>query len=705
VRHFPAAALLASTVLGGPGAAWAQTVQLDTIDVQGAGGGDVGYVATRTSTATKTDTPLRDVPQSVSVATKEQLKDTGAQKMEDAVRYMPGVLWHQGESNRDQVVIRGQASTADFFVNGMRDDAQIYRDLYNVERVEVLKGPNAMIFGRGGAGGVVNRVLKNADGVTRREVTVQGGSFNDRRVSTDVGGKVSDTLSARINAVYEKSDSYRDFVDLERYGINPTFTWRPTNQTAVTFSYEHFHDLRHQDRGVPSQNGRPYLPAGYSTFFGNPALSVSPATSNIVMLKAEHQFDNGLRVVNQTRFQDTKRFYQNVYPNTTSPVTAGGLATLAAYNNTNDRQNIINQTDWTYKVDLGPTRHTFLFGTEFGNQQSANARFTGFFASNGGATVTVPAANPVTFQNVNFTGLGSDARNKTDLTTAAVYAQDQMELTRWLHLIGGVRLEQFDLRYVNLNPQSGALGQRFSRVDNLVSPRAGVVFKPIEQLSIYASYAVSYLPASGDQFNSLTPGLVAAEPEQFENREVGVKYDITPRLAYTAAVYQLNRTNSRFPDPANPGFFFLTGATRAQGFETSLAGYLTDQWQVTGGYAYTDARIVGDTSATIKAGNRVALVPYHQFSLWNRYDFTPQWGAALGVVSLSDFFATSDDTVVLPAYTRVDGALFWTLNKTVRAQLNIENILGVRYYPYADANNNITPGSPRAVRVAVTGSF
>lgn len=691
----------------GLGSASAQAIQLDTINVQAdQNRNSVGYLATRTSTATKTDTPLLNVPQSVSVATKEQLRDTGAQKMEDAVRYMPGVLWHQGENNRDQVVIRGQSSNADFFVNGMRDDAQIYRDLYNAERVEVLKGPNAMIFGRGGAGGVVNRVLKEADGVTRRDVTVQGGSFDNKRVSTDVGGQVTDTISARLNAVYEKSDSYRDFVDLERYGINPTFTWRPSNQTAVTFSYEYFHDMRHQDRGIPSQNGRPYAPAGYSTFFGNPALSYSPATSNVVMLRVDHQFDNGLRVVNQTRFQDTKRFYQNVYPNTTSPVTAGGLATLAAYNNTNDRQNLINQTDWTYKFDLGPTRHTFLFGTEFANQQSANARYSGFFAGPGNpATITVPAADPVSFRGVNFPGLGSDARNKTDLNVAAAYVQDQVDLTRWLQLIGGVRFEQFDLHYVNLNNQGGAFGQTFGRVDNLVSPRVGVVFKPIEQMSIYASYAVSYLPASGDQFNSLTPGLVASEPEKFENKEVGIKYDITPRLMYTAAVYQLDRTNTRFPDPANPGFFILSGATRAKGFETQLAGYVTDQWQVTAGYAYTDARIVGDTSATVKTGNRVALVPYHQFSLWNRYDFTPEWGAGVGIVSLSDFFATSDDTVVMPAYTRVDAALFWRINKTFRAQLNVENVFGVSYYPYADANNNITPGSPRAFRLAVTGSF
>lgn len=681
----------------------AQATALDTIDVQGTGATD-GYLATRTSTATKTDTPLRDVPQSVSVVTKEQIKDIGAQKMEDVVRYVPGVVWHQGENNRDQVVIRGQSSTADFFVNGMRDDAQYFRDLYNTERVEILKGPNAMIFGRGGGGGVLNRVMKEADGVTRREVTVQGGSFNDGRVSADVGGRVSDTFAARLNTVYEQSDSYRDFDSLKRYGVNPTFTWTPTAATTIKLSYEYFQDRRVQDRGVPSQNGQPYFPAGSSTFFGNPALSFTPSISNVVMASIDHDFGNGLTVKNQARFQDTKRFYQNVYENGASPVTAGGIATLAAYNNVNDRQNIVNQTDWTYKFDTGAVKHTALFGTEFANQKSSNVRFTGFFS--GATTMTVPASNPVSYAPVAFTGLATDARNKINLNIAAAYVQDQVELTHWLQVIGGLRFDRFDLGYVNLNGQSPAtLGQTFSRVDNLVSPRIGLVVKPVDALSIYTSYSVSYLPASGDQFNSLTPGLVSAEPEKFVNKEVGLKWDVTARLAYTAAIYELDRTNSRFPDPVNAGFFILSGATKTRGFETSLAGYVTDKWQMTAGYAYTDARVVGATSATIVAGNRVALVPYNQISLWNRYDFNETWVAGVGVINMSNFYASSDDTVNLPAYTRVDGAVFYRLNKNLRAQLNVENIFGAKYYPTADGNNNITPGSPRAARLSVTASY
>ena len=188
-------------------------------------GGDIGYHANSTSTATKTNTPLRDIPQSITVITKQQVQDIGAQRIEDVVRYVPGVNWHQGEGNRDQIVIRGQSSTADFFVNGMRDDAQIYRDLYNTERLEFLKGPNAMIFGRGGGGGVLNRVLKEADGVPINEWKVQTGSYNNARVSADVGGKITDNVYGRINGVFEDTDSYRDYWHMQRGGVNPTLTW------------------------------------------------------------------------------------------------------------------------------------------------------------------------------------------------------------------------------------------------------------------------------------------------------------------------------------------------------------------------------------------------------------------------------------------------------------------------------------------------
>jgi catecholate siderophore receptor len=712
VRHFRSRQgfqfLAATTVLTASAiGAHAQTTQLDTINVEADSPNQGSYTVPRTSTATKTDTPLRDIPQSITVVTKKQAQDIGAQKLEDVVRYVPGVNWHQGENNRDQIVIRGQSSTADFFVNGMRDDGQVFRDLYNAERIELLKGPNAMIFGRGGGGGVLNRVMKEADGLRINEWRIQGGAYDNFRVSTDVGGKVSENFAGRLNAVYEDTNSYRNFFHMRREGLNPTFTWRPTAATTIKLSYEYFHDVRTADRGIPSQMGYPYANAAPSTFFGNPAVSFTPATQNILMAVVEHDFQNGLKVKNQTRFADYKRFYQNVYPGSAVSVATDTL-TLAAYNNQNDRQNLFNQTDWTYKLNLGTTRHTLLFGTEFGQEKSANTRFTGFFGNGTATSNPVPASNPVSYGVVDFRGQASDGRNFTKLNLAAVYGQDQIELTRWLQLIGGIRFDQFDLNYVNLNGQSASFGQTFARVDYLTSPRIGVVVKPVEPLSLYGSYSVSYLPASGDQFGTLTAVSSLLKPEKFTNKEVGAKWDVTPALAFTAAYFRLDRENTPIRDNTNVAI--AAGASRVDGAELGLAGRLTKQWQITAGYANLHARYLTDTSSAAgvlaaRAGNHVPFTPVHTYSMWNRYDFDDTWGVGLGVISQTEYYANADNQVHVPGFTRIDGAVFWRLNQNIRAQLNVENLFGAKYYPSADSNNNITIGSPRAARAVLIANF
>src|SRR5262245_53610560 len=616
--------------------------------------GTQGYVATRSSTGTRTDTPIINIPQSVSVLTREFIRDQAPQSLNDVLRYVPGVIPHQGEGNRDDVVIRGQRSNADFFVNGYRDDVQYFRDLYNIYRIEVLKGPNAMIFGRGGGGGVINRVLKEADFVPIHELTIQGGMFNNKRVAVDFGGPLnslwavpdygmwtkappnavgSATWAGRINAVYENSGSYRDFVNVERYGVNPTLTYRPNDQTWVKLSYEYFHDRRVTDRGIPSKFGRPY-PTSPSTFFGNPDLNHALVDAHIATAVINHDTDSGLNIKNGTRYANYDKFYQNVFPG--GPVNAAGTAVnLTAYNNETDRQNIFNQTDLTYKVDLGWMRHTLLAGAEVGWQNGLSFRQDGFF-NNVSLTLPVSPLNPVTYVPVTFRYNGG-ANNTYTLNLAALYAQDQIEITRYLQFVLGARFDRFDLESVSRNPGNATFG----RVDDLVSPRAGVIVKPVENVSIYGSYSVSYLPSAGDQFSTLAPGTIIAEPEKFVNKEVGVKWEITPRLLFTTAVYDLVRSNQRLPDPNNAGFFILSGRTVTRGFEAAVTGYVTDAWQVVAGYAYTDARIASATSITILPGNRVGLVPYNVFTVWNKYQFNEMWAAGVGVIYQTSSYASS----------------------------------------------------------------
>ena len=215
--------------------------------------GTVGYFANSTSVATKSNTPIVNIPQSVSVITRDFIRDQSFQGLTDVTRYVPGVAVHQGEGNRDELVIRGVDSSANFFVNGFRDDVQYFRDLYNAQSIEILRGPSALTFGRGSGGGLLNRTLKEADGVHRYEATAQTGSWGDRRVTLDAGQAINENVAARLNVFYEGADGFRDFNHLERYGFNPTVTLKPDDNTKVRLSYEYFHDERTADRGNPSQ--------------------------------------------------------------------------------------------------------------------------------------------------------------------------------------------------------------------------------------------------------------------------------------------------------------------------------------------------------------------------------------------------------------------------------------------------------------------
>ena len=284
--------------------------------------------------------------------------------------------------------------------------------------------------------------------------------------------------------------------------------------------------------------------------------------------------------------------------------------------------------------------------------------------------------------------------------------RDTIEFTRWLQLIGGVRFDRFHISATDMNTNTTR-----GRTDDKLSPQAALILKPVENVSVYSAYSVSYLPASGDQFSSLTDGTLLLDPQKFENKEVGVKWNIYPKLQFTAAAYELNRTNQPIPDPVRGAPFSLpNGATQVHGFETGLNGYVTEAWQSSIGYAYTDARIAKDLTANnvalpILAGQRVQLVPFNQFSWWNKYQFNSVWAASVGVIYFSDSFASSDDTVRLPGFVRVDAGVFARINETWSTRLTVENIFDKGYWASADGDNNISPGASRTFRVAAIAKF
>ncbi len=654
----------------------------------------VSYRTEAISSATKTLTPLRDIPQSISIVTNEQIREQAMDSIADVVNYVPGITSHQGENNRDQLVIRGNSTSADFFLNGVRDDVQYYRDLYNVDRVEALKGPNAMSFGRGGGGGVINRVAKEAGFSSLREITFQAGSFHNKRFMADFEQPLSKRVAFRVNGLYENSGSFRRFVNLERYGINPTVTIAPGTQTRITLGFEHFYDGRVADRGIPSYQGRPAdLPI--STFFGNPDVSYVKARVDLFSAAIQHQLGR-LSISNRTQFGDYDRSYQNFVPGAVN--TARTQVALSTYNNATKRRNLFNQLDLTYLVSTGRVKHTFLGGAEIGRQLTDNFRNTGFF-NNIATSILVSYENPIISTPVTYRQSATDANNHVKTNLAASYVQDQIQFSRHVQVIAGLRFDYFDLQFHN-----NRNGDDLRRIDRLVSPRTGIVIKPILPLSVYANYSVSYLPSSGDQFSSLTTITQQVKPEKFSNYEVGAKWDVRPNFTLTTAVYRQDRTNTRTTDPNDPTRILQTGSQRTNGLELGLNGSITRSWSVAGGYAYQDAFISNATVAAPR-GARVAQVPRQTFSLWNKYQALPRLGFGLGVVHRSDMFAAIDNTVILPAYVKLDAAIYFRISETLKMQAHFENVLNKKYYLNADGNNNISPGSPRGVRVGLIARF
>lgn len=663
----------------------------------------IGYQAKTNTTAVKTDTALIDLPQSLTVITPELIKDQNMQSIADTIRYVPGVGISQGEGNRDTPIFRGNSSTSDMYVDGIRDDVQYYRDLYNVERVDVLKGPNAMVFGRGGSGGLINRATKVADWSNTHEMNVQFGSFDKYRLTGDFDHAINQDLAVRLTSMWESSRSYREGFEAGRWGINPTVSWRPSDQTKVTLGYERYEDNRVADRGITSYMGRP-VKTSPATFFGDPDRSPTGATVDSFNAVVDHDFGRGVTIRNRTRYAVYDKFYQNIYPE--KVVTNGSEVEIKAYNNATQRENFFNQTDLNFSLYTGPFKHKFLTGMEFGRQETDNFRNTGYFTdvSANATSANISLSNPIYKGNIAFAQSATDANNHGVATIAAGYVQDQIELSKHWQAIVGLRYDRFEVDFRN-----NRNGQNFATADDLLSPRGGLIFKPFgDNFSLYTNYSIAYVPRAGDQLASLSLSTQALKPEEFRSYEIGAKWDITPEMSTTLAFFQLDRLNALATDPNNPAVSFLVDGQRTRGIELGFSGNLTDDWKVIGGYAYQNAEITKNIvsgSSTAYAGATLAQVPEHTFSLWNRYDITQKWGVGLGSVYRSKMYAAVDNAVTLPGFLRFDAAVYYKIDKNIQLQVNIENLLDKQYYASANSNTNITPGSPIAANAGITIKF
>ncbi|CAD5247056.1 Catecholate siderophore receptor [Alteromonas sp. 38] len=671
---------------------------VERITVRGA------FFGQQVATAVKTPTLLVNVPQSVSVVSAEQISEQALFSIADVMQYTPGVSIGLGEDHRDQVTIRGQNTTADFFVDGLRDDVQYFRPLYNLERVEILRGANALLFGRGGGGGVVNRVTKVASSA-EDFTTLSAGidTFGAGSISVDTNKAIDANNAFRFNGVFDSIDNHRDFKDGERYAINPTYTWMANDDTTVVASYEYVNDDRLVDRGIPSLDGAP-LEGFDDTYFGDPDFNNTTLEAHIARVRVDHALSQNWNLNGTVQFADYDKAYQNLYP--VNFDADAGTVTLDGYRDTTTRENALVQLNLIGQFATGDINHTLLTGMEYGSQDTENARRDAFFADSQDDQVSFVFSDPLVIPSMTLT---DPVRNRaSDVTFTSAFVQDEIKLNEHWIVVAGLRYDNFDIDVVDTievaNGADDGNSGFLSSSDSQVSPRAGLIYKPAESVSIYASYSKSFLPRSGDQFLSLSLTSQALEAEEFENKEIGVKWNFSDSLSVTAAAFEVERENGTAQDPNNPEASILTG-TETKGFEVQVVGKLSERWVINAGYSNLDGEEMGRIVDGALANRDLAQLPEHMLTLWNQYEVNDKWRVALGVIYQSEQYASLNNTVELPDFVRVDAAVYYDYSEDIKIQLNVENVFDEDYFPSAHNDNNIATGEPLNARVSLQYKF
>ena len=662
------------------------------------------YLSIDELNAVKTPTPIINIPQSLSIISEDQIREQAFTNFGDILRYSPGLSISQGEGHRDAINIRGQQTTADFFLDGVRDDVQYFRPLYNIEQVEILRGSNALLFGRGGAGGIINRVTKKANiGESFTALTASLDTFGAYSAAVDSNYNLGETGAIRLNGFFEGLNNHRDFVDGERFALNPTGRFELGAQTRLDVSYEYLDDDRVVDRGVPSRNvdGGPDVPLeGFDdTFFGSPDQNFTTLQAHIFRSRVEHDFSNNLRGNFTAQYADYDKVYQNLFASEEVQVSNGTFpqVEMDGYRDTTERENVILQGNLVGEFETGPFGHTLLIGAEYTQQDTANARLDNVFAANNDDQLFIDFSDPLVIPSFSFS---SPARNRvSDVETVSLYAQDQIDLTDQFKLVLGARFDRFDIGVTDI-----ANNAEFQRKDEEITPRFGAIYKPVKNVSFYASYSETFLPRSGDQFLTLDLESESTRPQFFKNKEVGAKWDISSALSFTTAIFELDRESFTSVDPENPDQAIVIDGSETRGFEVQLSGDLTDRWSIQTGYSYLDGE-VNVVDGTGFDGNVTRQTPEHMFSVWNSYQVTQKFGLGLGMTYQDSYFVREDNSVEVPDYTRFDAAAFYDVSDTLRLQVNVENLFDTDYFPDAHSNDNISTGKPLNARFTVSNRF
>jgi catecholate siderophore receptor len=649
------------------------------------------------SSATKLDAPLRDIPQTVNVVNEALIKDQAAHSLQDALQNVPGVSFHIGDGQRDQVYIRGFDAIGDQFVDGLRDDALYYRDLSNVERVEVVKGPAAVLYGRGSSGGIVNRITKKPRPESRRELELTVGSWDQKRGAFDFGDAMGDTVDFRVTGAMERAGSFRDEGFLEREAVAPSLAMKLSRDTRLLVQAEYLRDRRITDMGIPAFRGRP-ADVSLDTYYGtadaeDDDFSQSEVSSGRITL--DHRINDSFALRNHFGIYSYDLDRQNTFAATVNETTQKA----SLFHGAVDRQDEgwFNQLELTQELSAAGMRHQLLYGLEFGRQEKD------FQSWNWSVRPAVDIFDPVRPALSAFGNRVLANDNLTTMNVASAYVQDLVTLSpQWKALVG-LRHDRFEQEVKDRMPGQSDR----DRSDSEWSPRTGLVFQPNAWQSWYLSYSRSFQPAG--ETLTFTSAQAEMKPEETSNIEIGTKLDfLDGRLSATAAVFELERTDIKNTDPVTKKLVAV-GTQRTRGVELTLAGEIAPRWTLSAGYAYLDARItrsVGVQNGVALEDNRAALTPENSANVWLMHDLGHGLSVGGGVRHVGDRYASPDNLVTLPDYVTADAAVTYK-TKTYDLALNVKNLTDEEYFVsgHGASNNLNAPGAPRSVELTARFRF
>ena len=736
------AAAAALVALGIPAQAQTSAATLPEVKVQAAQ--DAGYEPEKLSSP-KFTAPLVDTPQTITVIRKEVLQDQGATTLTDALRNSPGITFQMGEngntSTGDAVYMRGYDTSGSIFVDGVRDVGTITRDVFNLEQIEVVKGPAGADIGRGSPTGYINLSSKAPTNENFGAASLSFGTASQKRATADINRKFSDTGAVRLNVMAQDSGvPGRDHVTNDRWGIAPSVSFGLGTPTRLTFSYLHVQQNNRPDGGLPTTGLDGYYLAQLAARGGNgPRVDTGnyygwmsdhdKVKADMLTARIEHDFSPDLKLSNVTRWGRSRQDLVITAPFSSGLTTpdlnnpAGWRVRLLPQGKLQTNKVVTNHTNVTAKLDTGGVKHSISAGLELAREeQDTDARTSRIDASNGSLVGTTYQA----FTNlytpdpnralVPVTATGASTHGK--LTTAALYAFDNIEFNKQWSLNGGVRYEHYKTDYLSVAAPATppVANTALGTSGNLFTGKLGLVYKPADNGSVYAAVATSSKPPGSDFTLSATATNVNnpnLDPQKATTYEIGTKWELLDRkLLVTAAAFRTqNKNELSAADPVS-GEVVQFGKTRVQGVELTAAGQITPAWAVIGGVAYTDAKIQ-EGSAT-STGAAVRFSPKVAATLWTTYKL-PMGLTLGGGVRYVDTQARSTSNVVLtstsffpkvPAYTVFDAMVGYEINRNVSLQLNIYNLTDKFYLARVNnAGNRFMLGAPRSAMLTANIKF